>query len=138
MRKFALRDLALTGIGFVSLASPLHAEVVFDGTLGPGGSLSGNFDIPDSFGTQVGSNLFHSFSTFNINTGESATFTSSFTGVTDNVIGRVTGGSLSTIDGLLASTIPGAAIWLINPNGVVFGDNASLSVPGAFHVSTAD
>jgi filamentous hemagglutinin family protein len=138
MRKFVLRVLALTGIGVVSLASPLRAEVVFDGTVGPGGALSGNFDIPDSFGTQVGSNLFHSFSTFNINTGESATFTSSFTGVTDNVIGRVTGGSLSTIDGLLASTIPGAAIWLINPNGVVFGDNASLSVPGAVHVSTAD
>ena len=132
------RALALIGIGVVSLAGPLHAEVVFDGTLGPGGTLAGNFDIPDSFGTQVDSNLFHSFSTFNINTGESATFTSSYTGVTTNVIGRVTGGSLSTIDGLFASTIPGAAIWLINPNGVVFGDNASLSVPGAFHVSTAD
>jgi len=139
MRKLALvRNLALIGSGVALLASPLRAEVVFDATLGPGGTLSGNFDIPDSFGTQVGPNLFHSFSTFNINTGESATFTSSFAGVTDNVIGRVTGGSLSTIDGLLASTIPGAAIWLINPNGVVFGENASLSVPGAFHVSTAD
>ena len=137
-----VRNLALIGIGIgigaALLASPLRAEVTFDGTLGPGGTLSGNFDIPDSYGTQVGANLFHSFSTFNIDTGESATFTSSFAGVTDNVIGRVTGGSLSTIDGLLASTIPGAAIWLINPNGIVFGDNASLSVPGAFHVSTAD
>jgi filamentous hemagglutinin family protein len=139
MRELALvRNLALIGIGATLLANPLHAEVTFDGTLGPAGTLSGNFDIPDSFGTQVDSNLFHSFSTFNINTGESATFTSSFAGVTDNVIGRVTGGSLSTIDGLLASTIPGAAIWLINPNGIVFDDNASLSVPGAFHVSTAD
>jgi len=139
MRKTAIaRDLALIGIGVIALASPARADVVFDGTLGPGGTLSGNFDIPDSFGTQVGGNLFHSFLTFNVNTGESATFTSSYTGITTNVIGRITGGSLSTIDGLLASTIPGAAIWLINPNGVVFGDNASLSVPGAFHVSTAD
>lgn len=126
------------GIGALVLMSPLRAEVVFDGTVGPGGTLTGNFEIPDSFGTQVGQNLFHSFSTFNVNTGESATFTSSYAGVTNNVIGRVTGDSLSTIDGLLASTIPGAAIWLINPNGVMLGDNASLSVPGAFHVSTAD
>lgn len=132
------RYLALIGIGAALIASPLRADVVFDGTLGPGGTLSGNFDIPDSFGTQVDGNLFHSFATFNINTGESATFTSNYAGITNNVIGRVTGGSLSTIDGLLASTIPGAAIWLINPSGLVFGDNASVSVPGAFHVSTAD
>ena len=120
------------------LANPLLAEVVFDGTLGPGGALSGDFDIPDSFGTQVGPNLFHSFSTFNVNTGESATFTSSFGGVTDNVIGRVTGTSVTTIDGLLASSIPGAAVWLVNPNGVVFGDNVSLAVPGSLHATTAD
>lgn len=132
------RQLTSIAVGIALLASPVHADVVFDGTLGPGGSLSGTFDIPDSFGTQVGANLFHSFTTFNIDTGESATFTSGFAGVTNNVIGRVTGGSLSTIDGLLASTIPGAAIWLINPHGIVFGDNASLSVPGAFHASTAD
>jgi len=132
------RHLGFIGISLALLACPLRAEVTFDATLGPGGTLSGNFDIPDSFGMQVGSNLFHSFSTFNIDAGESATFTSGYAGITDNVIGRVTGGSLSTIDGLLASSIPGAAIWLINPSGVVFGDNASLSVPGAFHVSTAD
>jgi len=132
------RELALIGIGATLLASPLNAEVVFDGTVGPGGMLSGNFDIPDSFGTQVGANLFHSFSTFNVNTGESATFTSNFAGITDNVIGRVTGASLSSIDGPLASTVPGAAVWLINPSGVVFGDNATLSVPDAFHISTAD
>jgi len=114
------------------------AEVVFDGTLGPGGSLSGDFEIPDSFGTQVGPNLFHSFSVFNVNAGESATFTSGFSGTTDNIIARVTGGSLSTIDGRLASSIPGADLWLINPGGVVIGDNASVALPGAFHVSSAD
>lgn len=134
------RTVILAGhlISVIFMMSPLRAQVVFDGTMGPNGTLSGNFDITDSFGTQVGSSLFHSFATFDINTGESATFTSNFAGVTNNVIGRVTGGSLSTIDGLLASSIPGAAVWLINPNGVVFGDNASLSLPGSFHVSTAD
>lgn len=130
--------MALISMAVALQASPVRAEVVFDGTMGPGGTLTGTFDIADSAGTQVGSNLFHSFTTFNINTGESATFISSYAGITDNVIGRVTGGLLSTIDGMLASTIPGAAIWLINPNGVVFGDNATLSVPGSFHVSTAD
>lgn len=122
----------------LAVTSSAYAEAVFDGTLGPGGSLSGTMEITDDFGTQLGDNLFHSFSIFNVNAGESATFTSTFGGITDNVIARVTGGTLSTIDGLLASSIPGADLWLINPSGVVIGDNASLSVPGAFHASTAD
>lgn len=130
--------VALSVMAFSGAMTPAAGEVVFDGTVGPGGTLSGDFDIPDNFGTQVGSNLFHSFSIFNVNTGESATFTSSFAGATDNVIARVTGGSLTTIDGLLANSIPGADLWLINPAGVLFGDNASLSLDGALHMSTAD
>jgi filamentous hemagglutinin family protein len=115
-----------------------HAEVVFDGSLGPTGTLAGTFDIPDDYGTQVGANLFHSFSAFNVNPGESATFTSDFGGLTANVIARITGNGLTTIDGALSSTIPGASLWIINPNGLVFGANAVLDVDGGFHASTAD
>jgi len=126
-------------LAILAIASaPAAAEVVFDGTLGPNGSFSGDFVIPDSFGTQVGENLFHSFSVFYVDNGESATFTSAFGGATSNVIGRVTGTDVSLIDGPLNSTIPGASLWLINPNGVTFGANASLDIQGSFHVSTAD
>ena len=113
------------------------ADIVRDGTVGPAGALTGpNFTIPESDGSLVGNNLFHSFTTFDINTGESATFTATTGGIT-NVISRVTGSTASTIDGTLRSSVAGADFWFINPNGVMFGVNASLDVPAAFHVSTA-
>jgi filamentous hemagglutinin family protein len=119
---------------------PCHAEIVTDGSLGPKISLSGpDYEIRSNLGQHVGSNLFHSFGAFSVNTGESATFTGdSGLGRIDNILGRVTGGSLSNIDGRLASTIPGANLFLLNPAGIVFGPNASLDLPGSFHASTAD
>ena len=51
------------------------AQAVTDGTVGAVESLSGHFTVPQSLGSTTGNNLFHSFKTFNINTGESATFT---------------------------------------------------------------
>ncbi|OGA69009.1 MAG: hypothetical protein A3G83_13525, partial [Betaproteobacteria bacterium RIFCSPLOWO2_12_FULL_68_20] len=85
-------------------------------------------------GRQVGQNLFHSFRTFNLPGGETASF-SGPAGI-DNVIGRVTGGA-SSIDGTIQSTIAGASLWLINPSGIAFGPNARLDVQGSFHASTA-
>lgn len=119
-------------------AGLLAAQVKTDGSLGAVVSLSGNMVISNALGQQAGANLFHSFSLFNINTGESVLFTSSFSGATKNVIARVTGGQSSWIDGKLSSDIPGADLWLINPNGLAFGKNATLSVPGSFKASTAD
>jgi filamentous hemagglutinin family protein len=129
---------ALSSSLFLCVAEPVAGEVVFDGSLGPMGSLSGNMVIEDTFGQQVGSNLFHSFLTFNVNLGETATFTAASLAPIDNVISRVTGGSLSSINGELGSTIPGASLWLINPSGIAFGENASLNVSGSFHATTAD
>ncbi|MEM1141808.1 MAG: filamentous hemagglutinin N-terminal domain-containing protein [Pseudomonadota bacterium] len=121
-----------------ALSQPLLADVVTDGTVGAASALSGpNFMIPDSLGTRAGSNLFHSFSQFSLSSTESATFTSSFSGETHNVISRITGGAPSLIDGRLASTIPGADLWLINPNGVLFGTGSSLDLQGGLHVATA-
>jgi filamentous haemagglutinin family N-terminal domain len=129
--------LRWTAVGLVSVLLPCRAEVTLDGTMGASGPLSGpDFVIPDTVGQARGTNLFHSFSTFNINSGENATFTGP--AVIDNVISRVTGGSQSFIDGLLRSAIESANLWFINPSGVLFGPNASLDVDGSFHVSTAD
>ena len=61
-----------------------------------------------------------------------------FAGTTQNIIGRVTGANVSQIDGLVASTVPGASLWLINPNGLVIGAGATLNVQGSFYASTAD
>ncbi len=116
--------------------SAVYAEVITDGSLGSSTTLSGQMDIPQSLGTTAGNNLFHSFSRFNVDTGESATFTGD--NALQNVISRVTGGQVSVIDGLLQSTIGNASFYFINPAGVMFGANAQIDVPAAFYVSTAD
>ncbi|HLF95661.1 MAG TPA: filamentous hemagglutinin N-terminal domain-containing protein [Methylococcaceae bacterium] len=86
-------------------------------------------------GTQAGSNLFHSFGKFSLTDPQSATFQNPVN--VSNVIGRVTGGDPSNIDGTIRST--GAAnLYLINPAGMIFGPNAKLEVGGSFHASTAD
>lgn len=122
----------------LAFATTGQAEVVFDGTLGPLGQQSGDMVVGEGDGTRVGSNLFHSFEALNVNFGESLLFTSDFAGATDNIVSRVTGSGLSVIDGLLWSDLPGTALWLINPNGLVFGENAIVDVQGSFHASTAD
>jgi len=128
-----------------SLLAPSVAQVVLaqsisiDGRFSPAQTLSavgGSYAIGANLGKQVGSNLFHSFGKFGLATGESATFSGPAT--VSNVIGRVTGGTQSGIDGKIASTINGANLYLINPSGIVFGPNATVDVKGSFHASTAD
>ena len=99
-------------------------------------TLNREYMIVPGLGQQVGSNLFHSFGAFNLSQGETATFSGPAS--VANVIGRVTGGMPSSIDGTIHSTIPGANIYLINPAGVVFGPNAAVKVLGSFHASSAD
>jgi filamentous hemagglutinin family protein len=113
-----------------------YAEITTDGTTGAIQHLSGQMTIPQSLGTTAGNNLFHSFQTFNINTGETATFTGD--AALKNVISRVTGGQVSNIDGLLKSNVGNANFYFINPAGVTFGANAQVDVPAAFHLSTAN
>jgi filamentous hemagglutinin family protein len=106
-----------------------------DSTLGTTVTQNGTvYDITN--GTLKGSNLLHSFKHFQVGTNDTARFSgqSSIT----NILSRVTGGTGSTIDGRVISTIEGANLFLLNPAGVLFGPNATLQVRGSFHVSTAD
>ena len=118
----------------------LHAQIRTDGSLGAAQSLSGpSYQIPQSLGKLAGNNLFHSFQTFNIGSGQSATFSTASPAVA-NVISRVTGGDPSQINGTLRlNASSGApAFFFINPAGVTFGAAASVDVPGAFHVGSAN
>src|SRR4029077_16082075 len=108
-----------------------HAGITTDGSLGPASSLAGpNFMIPASLGRIAGGNLFQSFGQFNLSQGELATFS----GPTNvhNILARVTGGQVSSVDGTIRSTIAGANLYLLNPAGVIFGADASIDVSGSF------
>jgi len=118
-------------------ALPVGAVVTMDGSLGVPGALTGpNYQVTSDLGQTRGTNLFQSFGTFSLVSGESATFSGPAN--IANIIGRVTGGSPSYIDGLIRSTIDGANLFLLNPAGLMFGPNASLDLKGSFHASTAD
>ena len=135
----SLRNWCLSPISIAMLvfAPVTKAIVTLDGTLGSAGSLTGpNYAIPAEVGQTRGANLFHSFGQFSLTSRESATFN----GPRDiqNIIGRVTGGEISNIDGLVRSSITSANLYLINPSGVMFGPNARLDVSGSFYASTAD
>src|SRR4051812_13178334 len=96
---------------------PSSAGVSTDGRVGARVTLAGPaVVIPASLGRQAGPNLFHSFDSFSIGTNGSATFTGP--GSVRNVLARVTGDGATTIDGRLACAIPGANLYLLNPNGV--------------------
>ena len=134
------RHTQLIVIAWVTfMAGTLYADVIRNGTIGPDASIQPtgpDFLIHEQLGELKGTNLFHSFEEFSLNQNQSATFTG--TSTIYNITGRITGGNVSTIDGILRSEIPGADLFLMNPHGVIFGKNVLLNVPEAFHASTGD
>jgi len=128
---------------WLAIASPVKAQIAGDNTLGTtvNGSLSspciaGSCSIAG--GTPIGNNLFHSFDQFSIPNGVTANFVNNNPAV-QNIISRVTGNLTSDINGTIKSsgTYPNFNLFLINPNGISFGSNASLSLHGSFTASTA-
>jgi filamentous hemagglutinin family protein len=131
---------ALALAGALLPAGVGRAQITLDGSMVPGtaGALTGpSFVVPSTVGRTVGNNLFHSFGQFSLQAGESATFTGPAS--IGNVISRVTGGQLSSINGLIDTRtfMPSANFFLINPAGVMLGPSASINVGGAVHFSTA-
>ena len=121
-------------LGWCIISSPLVAQITPDDTLGTEANTTDNV-TEITGGTETNSNLFHSFQDFSVETGNTAFFNNDLE--INNIIGRVTGNNLSTIDGLIRAN-GNANLILINPKGISFGGNASLDIGGSFLGSTAD
>jgi filamentous hemagglutinin family protein len=141
MKKSKLLLLLLTLVGLVfdlqtaraQTYQPTNRIPVADSTLGTQVSGTGNnFNITG--GLQKGQTTFQSFTDFSVPTNGSANFLNP-AGNRD-IITRVTGNLFSDINGTVNTN--GANFFLINPNGIVFGNNARLDVGKAFVGSTAN
>ena len=142
MKRLVTRRRLLSTAAWLCLMqvhSSILADVRTDGSLGAVQNLSGKMIVPQTLGQAKGQNLFHSFSVLNVNPGESLSFTT--TDAFQNIISRVTGGTASTIQGLLQVQAAAGSkpnFYLINPKGVVFAAGAVIDVPAGLHISTAD
>ena len=143
------------GAGFLAAwilgACPANAQLVYDGVLSgefPGDAPSlnaeGDYQIEWDEGTLVSgssvTNLFHGFSRFDVTPSVGAVFDGEGAPPIDHILVRINSptGSASWIDGNVSSNIPGASLFLLNPDGFLIGENGDLSSEGAIHLSTAD
>jgi filamentous hemagglutinin family protein len=137
-----LGTITLTGCFAIAFsANPAVAQITPDATLGTESSVvTPNLNIRGLPTDQInggavrGTNLFHSFQEFNVGDGQRVYFANP-AGI-ENILSRVTGNNLSNILGTLGVD-GGASLFLLNPNGIIFGSNAQLDISGSFVASTA-
>ncbi|MEG4075960.1 filamentous hemagglutinin N-terminal domain-containing protein [Microcoleus sp. Pol14C2] len=133
--------VAIFGTLLVGGGDRANAQIVPDNTLGAESSVVTPDVIKGIQGDRIdggairGANLFHSFEQLSVLEGRGAYFTNP-AGIL-NILSRVTGANRSKINGRLG--VDGNAnLFLINPNGIVFGPSASLDVQGSFLATTAN
>src|SRR4028118_465587 len=115
-------------------AQPLIAPAA-DGTNTVVTPKGNRYDISGGSLGPEQANLFHSFTEFGLSEGQTANFLT--TPNIQNILGRVTGGNPSLINGLIQVTGGNSNLFLMNPAGMIFGPASSLNVPGSFNATTA-
>ncbi len=135
-------SLTLVGVTVGISGNYALADIVPDGTLGnessvviPNTTVRGEIADKLEGGATRGANLFHSFQEFNVGELQRVYFANP-SGI-ENILTRVTGRNISNILGTLG--VDGSAnLFLLNPNGIVFGPQSRLDVAGSFFASTAN
>jgi filamentous hemagglutinin family protein len=130
--------VSIVGLLLLSVPSAIAQQINADGSLGTTVTSGNGLDFTITNGSAASGNLFHSFQSFSLPTGGSATFDLVNTPNVSTIFSRVTGGSASKIDGLITTnaTSP-VSLFLLNPNGIMFGPNAKLDLTGSLVLSTA-
>ena len=145
----AMSFVVLMGTGM----SQAQTTKITSSGLGTRVTTSGTTTFIDG-GTRPGSasrpNLFHSFGDFSIGTTDTALFRAidvvggvdtTYSGSSiQNIIGRVTGSNPSSLFGTLdtQTNFPTANLFLVNPNGIVFGANSTINVGGSANFVAGD
>ena len=140
--------LAVTGIVTIAENKPVFAQLTPDNTLGAESSIVTPQQLENLIqgGAIRDSALFHSFSEFNVEDGGSVFFDLQNNTDIINIFTRVTGTNSSSIlgtlgvlqDALNSDALGNANLFLLNPNGITFGQNANLQLNGSFFATTAD
>ena len=120
-------------LGFCLL--PTQAQVVSDPTLDSNVDRIDDRHLVITGGQKAGQNLFHSFSEFSVPSNSTVHFDNNEN--IENIFSRVTGSSISNIDGLIKAN-GNASLFLLNPAGILFGPNAQLDLGGSFIATTAE
>jgi filamentous hemagglutinin family protein len=126
--------VTLTVALVIMLDSKVQAQIVEDNTTKTQVETEQGVSVITG-GIQSGTNLFHSFEQFSVITEGVANFDHPLE--IENIFSRVTGGTVSEIDGLI-QTQGDASLFLLNPAGVIFGANAQLDLGGSLIVTTGD
>ncbi|RCJ15306.1 filamentous hemagglutinin [Nostoc sp. ATCC 43529] len=143
-KKSLLSSIAASILVFAPLLSAISPKLAQAQQIVPAGDGTNTIVTPNGNQLNItggttsgdGANLFHSFQQFGISPEQIANFQAS--PALQNILGRITGGDPSIINGLIQVTGGSPNLFLMNPAGFIFGANASLNVPSAFTVTTAN
>ena len=139
MYKFSFLRSVTTAAFLLSTLVPsaLAQSITSDGSSETAVNVEDNvFNVIGGVESGDRTNLFHSFEQFGLDEGQIANFLTQ--PEIENILGRVSGGEASFIDGLIQVSGSDANLFLINPAGILFGENAQLNVSSSFTATTAD